>query len=435
MLPTVEPFLKPAIQTPAIERRSASRSAQISAPYQLTHAAQHSQQFSSGSSHTQIRPHTSAQITLAYRVSSMASSVRSDPDTVSSLGTKKPLGFRTNRSRSVCALRPAQSIQLSSMSGLVLTTDKHMRKLSKTGLNPRPAVEPGFPENNATKKQTKPRRDMGSNPSTESNNTTEITTRKRMQVLCMRRQGKMESSTHKGAKELKHSSKNHRQRTMATGSGSSTLLANTSHTSDVTQLRSLTCFSSSSTYISLEYLTQYESLRSRGTYSNQIAVVNQLSRVNTARDIGSGPNLHPAYAYMLNCYQPRLLTGQISSRALIALAHYYISGGIRTTLTQSCPHKYSVPLTEMQNTDADQITLSTADLIFLSSLHDPKAINSLLQSCSSQQDSRPDWLYQPDRTFRDLSTQHRTSETSPTESRLHLAVEPPTTQSCYTAAR
>ncbi|KZV17317.1 hypothetical protein F511_03928 [Dorcoceras hygrometricum] len=37
------------------------------------------------------------------------------------------------------------------------------------GLNPRPAVEPGFPENNTTEKQTKPRRDMGSNPSTESN--------------------------------------------------------------------------------------------------------------------------------------------------------------------------------------------------------------------------------------------------------------------------
>ncbi|KZV45832.1 hypothetical protein F511_21080 [Dorcoceras hygrometricum] len=45
----------------------------------------------------------------------------------------------------------------------------------QTGLKPRPAVEPGFPENNATKKQTKPRRDMGSNPNTESNNTTEIT--------------------------------------------------------------------------------------------------------------------------------------------------------------------------------------------------------------------------------------------------------------------
>ncbi|KZV32454.1 hypothetical protein F511_15712 [Dorcoceras hygrometricum] len=49
---------------------------------------------------------------------------------------------------------------------------------------------------------------MGSNPSTESNNTTEITARNKMQVLCMRRQGTMESSTHKGAKELKHSSKN-----------------------------------------------------------------------------------------------------------------------------------------------------------------------------------------------------------------------------------
>ncbi|KZV45407.1 hypothetical protein F511_39160 [Dorcoceras hygrometricum] len=57
---------------------------------------------------------------------------------------------------------------------------------------------------------------MGSNPSTESNNTTEITARKRMQVLCMRRQRTMESSTHKGAKELKHSSKNHQQRIMAT---------------------------------------------------------------------------------------------------------------------------------------------------------------------------------------------------------------------------
>ncbi|KZV51994.1 ATP-binding cassette transporter [Dorcoceras hygrometricum] len=58
---------------------------------------------------------------------------------------------------------------------------------------------------------------MGSNPSTESNNTTEITARNKMQVLCMRRQGTMESSTQKGANELKHSSKNHRQRTVATG--------------------------------------------------------------------------------------------------------------------------------------------------------------------------------------------------------------------------
>ncbi|KZV47468.1 hypothetical protein F511_32662 [Dorcoceras hygrometricum] len=85
------------------------------------------------------------------------------------------------------------------------------------GLKPRPAVEPGFPENNATKKQTKPRRDMGSNPSTERNNTTEITARNKMQVLCMRRQGTKGSSAHKGAKELKHSSKNHRQHTVATG--------------------------------------------------------------------------------------------------------------------------------------------------------------------------------------------------------------------------
>ncbi|KZV44963.1 autophagy-related protein 11-like [Dorcoceras hygrometricum] len=58
---------------------------------------------------------------------------------------------------------------------------------------------------------------MGSNPSTESNNTTEITARKRMQVLCMRRQGTKENSTHKGAKELKHSSKKHRRHTVAPG--------------------------------------------------------------------------------------------------------------------------------------------------------------------------------------------------------------------------
>ncbi|KZV15859.1 hypothetical protein F511_09477 [Dorcoceras hygrometricum] len=58
---------------------------------------------------------------------------------------------------------------------------------------------------------------MGSNPSTESNHTTEITARNKIQVLCMRRQGTMESSTHKGAKELKHSSNNHRQRIVATG--------------------------------------------------------------------------------------------------------------------------------------------------------------------------------------------------------------------------
>ncbi|KZV54004.1 ABC transporter C family member 14 [Dorcoceras hygrometricum] len=61
---------------------------------------------------------------------------------------------------------------------------------------------------------------MGSNPSTESNNTTEITARNKMQVLCMRRQGTKESSTHKGAKELKHSSKNHRGHTLATDCGS-----------------------------------------------------------------------------------------------------------------------------------------------------------------------------------------------------------------------
>ncbi|KZV22349.1 pentatricopeptide repeat 5 [Dorcoceras hygrometricum] len=61
---------------------------------------------------------------------------------------------------------------------------------------------------------------MGSNPSTESNNTTEITARNKMQVLCMRRQGTMESSTHKGAKELKHSSKNHRGHTLATANNS-----------------------------------------------------------------------------------------------------------------------------------------------------------------------------------------------------------------------
>ncbi|KZV52343.1 hypothetical protein F511_37823 [Dorcoceras hygrometricum] len=65
---------------------------------------------------------------------------------------------------------------------------------------------------------------MGSNPSTESNNTTEITARNKMQVLCMRRQGKMESSTHKGAKELKHSSKNHRGHTLATANFGAKLL-------------------------------------------------------------------------------------------------------------------------------------------------------------------------------------------------------------------
>ncbi|KZV45847.1 alpha/beta hydrolase domain-containing protein 17B [Dorcoceras hygrometricum] len=43
---------------------------------------------------------------------------------------------------------------------------------------------------------------MGSNPSTESNNTTEITAMNEMQVLCMRRQGTMESSTRK---ELRNS--------------------------------------------------------------------------------------------------------------------------------------------------------------------------------------------------------------------------------------
>ncbi|KZV35438.1 hypothetical protein F511_22654 [Dorcoceras hygrometricum] len=38
-----------------------------------------------------------------------------------------------------------------------------------------------------------------------------------MQVLCMRRRRTTESSTHKGAKELKHSSKNYQQHTVATG--------------------------------------------------------------------------------------------------------------------------------------------------------------------------------------------------------------------------
>ncbi|KZV57750.1 mediator of RNA polymerase II transcription subunit 14 [Dorcoceras hygrometricum] len=42
------------------------------------------------------------------------------------------------------------------------------------GLKPRPAVKPGFPENNTTRKTTKPQRDMGSNPSTESNYKTAV---------------------------------------------------------------------------------------------------------------------------------------------------------------------------------------------------------------------------------------------------------------------
>ncbi|KZV30515.1 hypothetical protein F511_30910 [Dorcoceras hygrometricum] len=39
-------------------------------------------------------------------------------------------------------------------------------KSSSAGLKPRTAVKPGFPENNTTRKTTKPQRDMGSNPRT-----------------------------------------------------------------------------------------------------------------------------------------------------------------------------------------------------------------------------------------------------------------------------
>ncbi|KZV43323.1 putative beta-D-xylosidase 7 [Dorcoceras hygrometricum] len=57
---------------------------------------------------------------------------------------------------------------------------------SSAGLNPRPAVKPGFPENNTDNKTTKPQRDMGSNPSTESNYKTAVNSKNKMQMLCMR---------------------------------------------------------------------------------------------------------------------------------------------------------------------------------------------------------------------------------------------------------
>ncbi|KZV55022.1 hypothetical protein F511_33766 [Dorcoceras hygrometricum] len=58
-------------------------------------------------------------------------------------------------------------------------------KAKAAGLKPRPAVKPGFPENNTTRKTTKPQRDMWSNPSTESNYKTAVNNKNKMQMLCM----------------------------------------------------------------------------------------------------------------------------------------------------------------------------------------------------------------------------------------------------------
>ncbi|KZV29854.1 hypothetical protein F511_06706 [Dorcoceras hygrometricum] len=59
---------------------------------------------------------------------------------------------------------------------------------SRAGLKPRPAVKPGFPKNNTTRKTTKPQRDMGSNPSSESNYKTAVNSKNKMQMLCMRKE-------------------------------------------------------------------------------------------------------------------------------------------------------------------------------------------------------------------------------------------------------
>ncbi|KZV54754.1 callose synthase 1-like [Dorcoceras hygrometricum] len=57
-----------------------------------------------------------------------------------------------------------------------------------SGLKPRPAVKPGFPESNTTRKTTKPHRDMGSNPSTESDYKTAVNSKNKMQMLCKRKE-------------------------------------------------------------------------------------------------------------------------------------------------------------------------------------------------------------------------------------------------------
>ncbi|KZV28720.1 aspartate aminotransferase, chloroplastic [Dorcoceras hygrometricum] len=82
------------------------------------------------------------------------------------------------------------------------------------GLKPRPAVLPGFPANTQTRKQTKPRRDMGSNPSMESNYKTAINSKNKMQMLCMRCWSTTKDSNRKGSQST---SQLYLQQMVATG--------------------------------------------------------------------------------------------------------------------------------------------------------------------------------------------------------------------------
>ncbi|KZV46752.1 hypothetical protein F511_30190 [Dorcoceras hygrometricum] len=66
------------------------------------------------------------------------------------------------------------------------STESAIDMCGHAGLNPRPAVKPGFPRKNTDNKTTKPQRDMGSNPNTESNYKTAVKGKNKMQMLCMR---------------------------------------------------------------------------------------------------------------------------------------------------------------------------------------------------------------------------------------------------------